>query len=160
MQLLRTMIFRLLTPVFAALFSTLAVAAGPYDSIYNLPGTAEYLTVHQNGTNMIVGHFKTLPASGIVFYLGDGQAFQIQRADMWDLYSGVISGNTVVLVGEMAYGACESTKRAVFSASGVTITQVSIRNTPAGTAAGISCGAYQTFFVNIIGTTSYWPRVF
>ena len=154
------MFLRIFAAIVATLFSSLAIASGPYDGIYHLAGTDNYLTVQQNGAYLFVENFNTVPASGIVFYLGDGQRFPIQRADLWDLYSGPISGNTTVVVGQMAYGACESTKQAVFSGSGVTITQLSIRNTAAGTAAGIDCAAYQAYFVYWSGTTSYWERIF
>jgi hypothetical protein len=155
-----SMFFRVLLATIAALFSSLAIASGPYDGIYHMPGTKNYLTVLQNANYLFVEHFTTIDASGIVFYLGDGQAFPIRRADLWDLYTGNISGNTSVLVGQMAYGACESTKQAVFSGTGVTVTQLSIRNTADGTAAGISCAAYQSYFVYWYGTTSYWERIF
>jgi hypothetical protein len=155
-----SMSFRNLLGTIAALFSSLAIASGPYDGIYHLAGTNSYLTVQENGGYLFAEHFNTVPASGVVFYLGDGQAFPIQRADLWDLYTGPINGNTTVVVGQMAYGACESTKQAVFSGSGVTVTHLSIRNTATGTTAGINCAAYQSWFLYWDGATSYWERIF
>ena len=153
------MSIRSLVAAIATLSSSLAIAAGPYDGIYHLAGTDSYLTVQQNGAYLFAENFNTVPVSGIVFYLADGQAFPIQRADLWDLYSGPISGNSAVVVGQMAYGACESTKQVEFSGTGVTVTQLSIRNTAAGTSAGISCTAYQSYLV-YSGTTSFWERIF
>lgn len=153
------MFFRLFAALVAVCFSTAALAAGPYDGIYNVPGTKEYLSVHQNGSWMIVGNFSTIPASNIVYYLGDGQQTMPTRMDKWDLFSGTISGNSVTLVGEIAYGACSSQTGAVFNSSGVTVTQQYISTTALGIAQGVNCPGYQQYFVNVLGLSRYWVKV-
>ncbi|MBC7703395.1 MAG: hypothetical protein H7274_05560 [Rhodoferax sp.] len=152
--------FRLLAAMAAAFVTTLATAAGPYDGIYNVPNTAEFLSVHQNGNHVIIGGFSTVPASGVVFYLGDGQVFPPDRADNWELFSGDISGSTVVVTGEMAFGACEADKRLVFTGSAVVVTQLFIRTTPIGYRYGVSCPSYQNYFVSRLGITRTYIRVF
>lgn len=154
------MLFRFFVSALASLFSTLAMAGGPYDGIYNLPSTPEYLSVHQNGTNMIVGWFSTIPATGIMFNLGNGQQFPPARVDIWDLFSGVISGNSIRLVGEVAYGACNSTMDAAFTASSVTVTQKFISTTSLGNSYGIDCPSYQQYLVNTKGLSQTWMKVY
>ena len=137
-----------------------ASAIGQHDGIYNIPNTQEYLSVHQNGTTIIIGYFATIPASGIVFYLGDGQQLPPSRVDYWDLFSGPIVGNSVVVTGEIAYGACSSRMGVVFNGSSLSVTQQFISTTPLGTANGINCPGYQNFLVSRRGLTQIYSRVF
>ena len=144
----------------AAVVSTLATAAGSYDGIYSVPNTYEFLSVHQNGSRVIVGGFSTIPASGIVFYLGDGQQFPPDRADNWELFSGDISGSTVFVTGQTAYGACEADKRVEFTGTSVVVTQLFIRTTPIGFKYGINCPAYQDYVSSRFGLTRTYVRIF
>ena len=154
------MLFRFFITALASLFSNLAMAGGPYDGIYNLPNTPEYLSVHQNGTRLIVGWFSTIPATGISFNLGSGQNLPPNRMDIWDLFSGVISGNSARLTGEVAYGSCNSTLDAAFTASSVTITQKFINTTSLGNYFGIDCPSYQQFLVDTKGLSQNWVKAF
>lgn len=45
-----------------------AIAAGPYDGIYvSAANQSEYISVHTNGTQMVVTTYEILPASNILF---------------------------------------------------------------------------------------------
>lgn len=152
--------FRSFVAIAAALVSTLATAAGPFDGIYSVPNTSEFLSVHQNGNRVIVGGFSTIPASGITFFLGDGQQFPPERADLWELFSGDSSGSTVFVTGEIAYGACEADKRVEFNGSTAVVTQLFIRTTSVGFRYGINCPAYQDFLISRFGFTRTYVRIF
>lgn len=154
MRLLRTLLAA------ACTLSGQAYAAGPYDGIYNIPNTPMYMSVHQNGTRLIAAVFTTIPASNVFYSLGDGQVMPLYRSDYWDLMSGDLFGNRSTIVGQVAFGACESTWQAVFTTSSLAVTRVSIRNTPQGSAAGVSCAAFQNWEVERSGLTSYWTKVF
>ena len=133
-----------LLSVVIAVFTGSASASGPYDGIYSLPGTQLYWSIHQNNGGIIVAAFNTIPASNIFLYLSNGQYFDIPRLDVWDLFSGPLSGTHVTLTGEMAYGACLATYSATFSASAVTVTGISFVNTPFGNSRGVNCpGLFQ-----------------
>lgn len=142
------------------LFASAAAAIGPYDGIYNLPNTPEYLSVHQNGSGMIIGAFSTIPASNITFLLGDGQSFAPSRVDYWDLFSGTINGNFVSVSGEVAYGACLSEWDVRFFASAVTVTQTFISTTQLGFDRGINCPGYQNYLVSQRGLTQTYSKVY
>ena len=138
-----------------------ALAAGQYDGIYNLPNTATYISVHQNGTRIIMGVFTTGTATNINFRLSDGQVVPGSRLDYWDLISGDLIGNHVRLVGQTAFGGCETTMAANFITDSVmALTQVSMRNTPQGSAAFIDCAAYQQFLVRGNIFTNFLTKVF
>lgn len=154
------MMFKVAVACIAAFASSLANAAGPYDGIYNVPNTSEFLSVHQNGSHVIIGGFATVPATGIYYSLGDGQIFPPTRADNWELFSGDSFGSTVVVTGETAFGACESDKLVVFTGSEAIVTQLYVRTTAIGFTFGINCPSYQDFFVSRLGLTRRYVRVF
>ena len=154
------MLKKLFVSTFGLMFATWAAANGPYDGIYNVSGTQEYLSVHQNGSGLIVGYFTTIPASNMTFLLGDGQSFAPNRVDYWDLLSGTISGNYAPVNGEVAYGACRSYWDVVFSGSSVTVTQTYIDTTTLGFNRGINCPAYQDFLISTRGYNRTYQKVY
>jgi hypothetical protein len=152
----------------AACISTIALlcgpsfAAGPYDGIYVISnfGQTQYLSAHTNGTTLIVAAFWTLPAANINFYLGDGQAFQPARLDVWDLYSGTMAGNQVIISGESNFGACISNYFVVFDSTGASITRRGMSTTNYGASKGISCEAFYATAVTTVGTAIRATKVF
>lgn len=154
------MIKRLFCSTFGLMFATMAAAFGPYDGIYNAPGTQEYLSVHQSGSGLIVGYFTTIPASNVTFLLSDGQSFAPNRVDYWDLLSGTISGNYAPVNGEVAYGACRSYWDVTFSGSSVSVTQSFIDTTQLGYSRGINCPAYQDYLTSSRGYTRTYQKVY
>ena len=126
--------------LFLALCSQSTIAAGPWDGIYKM-STEQYFSVHQNGSSVIVGLFSTFPPQGAVVNIGGGQRFYPQRSDVWDLFTGEISGSSVELTGEHAYGACFASISVNFYAGGAEATRNYFVNTPAGTAQNVNCSA-------------------
>lgn len=125
----------------AASIVTAATAAGPYDGIYQSTANPnQYLSVHQNGSAIIAASFSTLPSFNINFYVG-GYQFTPQRADVWDLYSGTINGNTAIIQGENIFGACLEAGTATFDATGLNYRISASTQTPAGRAQGFPCVA-------------------
>ena len=131
-----------------AMFSQSTFAAGPWDGIYKM-STEQYLSVHQNGSSIIVGMFSTFPPLGAIVNLGAGQRFYPLRSDVWDLFTGEISGSSVELKGEQAYGACFASISVNFYAGGAEATRNYSVNTPAGTSQNVNChAAFEAQFYN------------
>lgn len=118
-----------------------AVAAGPFDGIYQLADTTEFYSVHQSGSQMIVGNFIVANGFQIGVLLSNGQQFNTPRLDFWNLFSGPVSGSVAQLQGEAVFGACSVLASASFSETGATLTIHSVNTTPAGATQGINCTA-------------------
>ena len=129
---------KLVVPLLLALGCQCSLAAGPWDGIYQT-GPMDYLSVHQNGSRLIVGQFTTLTPFGTGANIGDGQRFFPQRADVWDLLSGELNGASATLTGEVSFGACHANYTISFHTGGAFIARNSFSNTEAGTAQGIDC---------------------
>ena len=117
-----------------------AIAAGPFDGIYQLAGTEEFYSVHQNGSRMIVGNF-IVGRFPIAMLLTNGQQFNATRLDYWNLFSGPISGSVAQLQGEAVFGACFLSATANFTQAGATVTVNSVSQTLAGSGQGTNCAA-------------------
>jgi len=145
---------------FAALLFSLstlaAVAAGPYDGIYQHPTrTSNYASVHQNGNSLIIALFDTMPASGVRMSTESG-AVMPTRFDFWDLYQGAINGNLATMSGQTAFGGCVSTFALVFDAAGhATATFTSVTATALGTAQGLNCASGTA-----VGSSLAYTKVF
>ncbi|MDB5946735.1 MAG: hypothetical protein JWQ33_1761, partial [Ramlibacter sp.] len=137
-----------LAAILFAFFSNLAVAAGQWDGIYQV-GDKAFLSVHQNGSSIIIGAFSTIPSWNIMVLLTNEQGFVPPRIDQWDLFSGTLFGSTVTVTGETAYGACNSSATITFTTAGATITRNFLSNTAAGTAQGVNCASLFQTIVNI-----------
>ena len=145
------------TAILALSMAGSALAAGLYDGIYQHPtDTNNYLSVHQNGTTLIVASYNTIQSTNVTYYSAIGN-FTPARADIWDLLVGTISGNTAFLSGEIIYGACSMQMNMVFDAKGATATLLSVQNTNAGNAQGMRCADAAL----LIGSNvRRYPRVF
>lgn len=151
----RTLVFAAL-----ALATTLSKAGGLYDGIYHVPNTSTYFSVHQKGASMIAAAFSTIPASGIVLGLSDGQSLNPSRIDVWDLASGDIVGASASLGGETAYGACYGVYNVVFNSGGATLTRVSLQNTALGNTEGVDCSRLFRQILSAVGRTVSVTKVF
>ena len=125
-------------------FMTLSLAgaasgAGFYDAIYKHPTDPNgYLSVHQNGRNVILTNYTTISSSNVTFYSSIGNYIP-SRMDVWDLYTGTISGNTAFVTGQAIYGACLLQMNFVFDSNGATANLLSASNTEAGNSQGMRC---------------------
>lgn len=62
-----------------------ASGAGLYDAIYKHPTDPNgYLSVHQNGRNVILTSYTTISSSNVTFYSAIGNYIP-SRMDVWDL---------------------------------------------------------------------------
>ena len=114
-----------------------------------------YLSVHQNGRNLIITSYTTISSSNVTFYSAIG-SYIPSRMDVWDLYSGTISGSTAFVSGQTIYGACLLQLNFVFDANGATGTLLSAQNTDSGNAQGMRCSDIPYYGSNV----QRFPRVF
>lgn len=132
-----------------------AFAAGQFDGIYQLAGTEEFYSVHQNASRLIVGNF-IVGRFPIGILLTNGQQFNATRLDYWNLFSGPISGSVAQLEGEATSGACFLAATASFTQTGATVTVNSVSQTLAGAGQGIYCAGV----LPAVGTSYGLVKVF
>jgi hypothetical protein len=120
----------------AAASGTGAFAAGAYDGIYNVPNSPLYVSVHQNGNHIVAGQFYSVSKQE----LNLGSDPQIPPTiNLWDVFGGDISGNTVTVSGEALLGACNLSYRLTFDASGMAMQLTAASNTAYGNQLGFNC---------------------
>lgn len=136
-----------------ALFASLAIlctagtvsAAGLFDGIYKDPrDDNSYVSVHQNGTRLIVTEYSTRPLSNtsVPTILGN---FLPSRIDHWNLLSGTISGNRASVAGEVEFGACFVGVNIGFDASSLVLAVSSASDTAIGVSQGLRCQSLNSF---------------
>lgn len=131
----------------AVLLSNKALAAGPFDGIYQIPNTREFYSVHQSGNGIIIGLFTVTPApTGLTLTLSNGQRFRVANVNTWDLLSGSITSVTAAspnatanVQGELGGGACIASISIVFSATGGVGRATGFTQTAEGAAQSINC---------------------
>jgi hypothetical protein len=137
-----------------AVGSRLAVAATPpfepppapgaavsYDGIYQW-STGQYLSLHQDGGNMIATIYFNKDGS-FTFFTPDGKAkLPVVQLDIFDLLSGPVTGQTAKMTGTRFHRACLVAYDFTFNNdASITVTRTSISNSAAADASGISCSA-------------------
>lgn len=123
----------------AALAPHVAQAVGAYDGIYqNSQQSSNYLSVHQNGSTLIVASFNTISPVGAT-QTTVGGAYTPARQDIWDLYQGTITGSTGILNGQVIYGACQVSVSAAFDSTGVQLVLGALSTTASGLNQGMNC---------------------
>ena len=122
-----------------ALVAGSATGAGVYDGIYQVEGSQEYYSVHQNGSRIVVGAYYVFPRSILAISSPLG-GFAPPQSNLWDVLGGTFSSaNAAQLSGEFGFGECNAVVDVVFDTAKATFTFRSLTNTAAATAQGISC---------------------
>lgn len=130
-----------------------AMAAGPYDGIYvSAANQSEYISVHTNGTQMVVTTYEILPASNILFTSNIGNVYP-RQVNVWQLLQGTISGNVVGLSGQTLFNQCNIRVTATFNGSDITAVITSSSSSGAGYSSTIHCGA-------LAGGTGRFTKIF
>lgn len=126
-----------------ALFaSSTAMAAGIYDGIYaNQTVPNEYLSVHTNGSQLIVTEYTAVPSNGSVAFISVIGNIRPPAVPVWQLFNGPINGSTANLTGQYPFNACAVSITLNFTNVGLTATLNSATNTSIGTASGANCAA-------------------
>lgn len=140
-----------------ALFSWAAVAAGPYDGIYqSARSNTTYISVHQNGGNMIAAIFGSLKNGGNTSFSNSAGSITPVNLETWEAVKGGIVGNVATLAGTVNYEGCEEIYRVVFDGNGgAVVTILSSVSTPRGFAYRLNCGAGAA-----IGSTLQFVKIF
>jgi hypothetical protein len=147
--------------VFLAAQAISAIAAGPYDGVYQYGLSPAYYSVHQNGNTLLVVSLGSVPANGISFSTGP-YVVRPATVDFWAYSIGAMSSaNTARVSGIGIWGACNATTDVSFDGAGNAFaTFVSATNTLLGTQQGVNCvGLYQTI-VATVGTTLTLRKIF
>lgn len=121
---------------------TCAIAGGRYDGIYASPlSNVSWVSVHHNDSRMIAAAFEsTLQFSGTISTpLGNTTTSVLST---WSLLGGSFSGNSATVSGEMLFGACKVTLRAVFTDSNFQLFPVSSEQTSQGIRTNFNCNGY------------------
>jgi hypothetical protein len=115
-------------------------SGGLYEGIYQwAPGY--YLTVQQHGTTVIATNYFTADGN-FSFPSPDGHVLPVPQLDLFDLYSGPITGANAKISGTEFHRACNVNYDFAFSDNGnITVTKTGVSNTAAANLAGISCSA-------------------
>jgi hypothetical protein len=122
-----------------------ALAAGPYDGVYQQGLNPAYYSVHQNGNTLLVASLASMPANAIAITLG-ASVVHPSTIDYWTYSIGAIFGNTARVTGVGIFGACSVTTDIVFDGAGTaSATFVGVANTLFGNQQGVNCSAlYQS----------------
>jgi hypothetical protein len=122
---------------------------GSYDGIYqwfdpdpaNKDSRKTYLSLHQNGANMIATLYfnVSLPAS-VPLKPDGGGAWSVAVLDVFDLMNGTVTGNTAQLTGTRSYEQCNVKYNFTFDDTGqLTATRTNVSGTAAATLLGTDC---------------------
>ncbi|MDD0813795.1 lectin like domain-containing protein [Curvibacter sp. HBC28] len=118
-----------------------AAAAANYDGIYQSSSNSNsYLSVHQNGSSMIIANFNTVGAVAVPQSTVLG-SYRPERQDIWDLYQGTLSGNVGTLSGQLLFGACQTQVSAIFTSTTVQLNLSGLSATAAGAAQSVNCSS-------------------
>lgn len=131
----------LITLALAAI-GTSALAGGRYDGIYASPiSNASWVSIHHSDSHMIAAAFEsTLQFGGsISTELGSTSPAVLST---WSLLGGPFSGNEANVTGEMAFGACNITMRAVFTDTSFQLYPLSSTQTEQGRRTNFRCGDF------------------
>ena len=124
-----------------ALCST-AFAAGQYDGIYQNPLNSNYyLSVHTNGSDIIVTGYSSFGVSGLGVVFSGAGTFRPAALDFFDLMHGSIAGNSATISGTYAFRACQITANLVFTDSSAVATFPSVQSSSAASSQGFNCRA-------------------
>ncbi len=133
---------RALITLALASIGTCAIAGGRYDGIYASPiSNASWVSVHHNDERMIAAAFDSELQFGITIGTAIGNTTPAVMST-WSLLGGPFSGNSATVTGEMLYGACKVTMRAVFTDSTFQLHPVSSVQTTQGSRTNFRCGDY------------------
>jgi hypothetical protein len=138
-----------------------ALAAGPYDGVYQYGLSSTYYSVHQNGNTLLVVSLGSVPANGIGFSIGS-YVVHPNTVDFWAYSIGPLStGSAARVSGIGVWGACDVTTDVSFDGVGnAYATFVAASNTPFGTQQGVNCVSLYQTLVATVGTTLTLRRIF
>ncbi len=133
-----------------------AFGAGAYDGIYQSSASStQYVSLHQNGSTLIAAVYDSTSNGGVRVSILGGSIVPA-KLDFWNVYSGTIVNNAVILTGQIAFGGCTETVIGNFQANGsVTVTFNGAVPTLAGLNAGLNCNSGTP-----VGTVLTFNRVF
>lgn len=136
--------------------TTSAMAAGPYDGIYQSASSpSTYASVHQNGASLIVALFTIGGVTG-VSVAGTFGMVSNANLDTWVLYQGAMIGTHAVLTGESTFHACSPSINFDIDSSGnAVITVTALARTALGVSQNVVCDAETR-----IGDTLKFNRAF
>lgn len=124
-----------------ALCST-AFAVGQYDGIYQNPLNSNYyLSVHTNGTAIIVTGYSSFGISGMGVTMTGAGTIRPNALDYFDLLNGTINGNSATVSGNYAFRGCQVTANLVFGESTATATFPVIQQSALASSQGFNCRA-------------------
>ncbi|MDD0812683.1 hypothetical protein PSQ20_20220 [Curvibacter sp. RS43] len=145
---------KILLALAGALCSTV-FAVGQYDGIYQNPlDNNYYLSVHTNGTAMIVTGYSSMPTSGLGVTMTGVGTIRPNALDYFDLLNGLINGNAATVSGNYAFRGCQVTANIVFTASNATVTFPIVQQSALASSQGFNCRAL--FPINAI----VFPKIF
>lgn len=133
---------RALTTLALTLIGTCALAGGRYDGIYASPvSDASWVSIHHTNSHMIAAAFdSTMQFAGIINTVIGATSPSILST--WSLLGGPFAGNEGTVSGEMVFGACQVTMRAVFTDNSFQLYPVSSTQTAQGQRTNFRCGEY------------------
>jgi hypothetical protein len=115
--------------------------AASYDGIYQWsPGN--YLSLHQDGTNMIATIYFTNDGNFSFPAPAGGGVLPVPQLDVFDLMAGQVTGSTAKIAGTRFHRVCNVTYDFTFNANAtITVTRTGQSNTAAADSARLSCSA-------------------
>lgn len=142
---------------FFLVFTQVGYAAGLYDGIYvNVNSPTNYLSLHQNGSKIILSSQNTVSSNQTTFSIQVGTVVP-KRFDIWDLFSGELVGTTAVLSGEIFYGACGADLKLNFTKENEISSELVMRYaTVLGTSQAVDCFVLS----KIVSTSTIYKKVF
>jgi hypothetical protein len=137
-----------------------ALAAGPYDGVYQYGLSPAYYSVHQSGNTLVVASLGTTALSGVRISIG-GYAVTPPSIDNWSYSIGTISGSSARVVGVGIYGACIATTDVAFDTAGnLSATLVGVTDAPFGNQQGVNCAALYQSITAAVGPTLILRKIF
>ena len=118
-----------------------APGAVSYDGIY-LWSPGNFLSLHQDGINMIATIYFTNDGSYSFPAPAGGGVLPVPQLDLFDLMHGGVTGSTAQMDGTRFHRACNVGYDFTFNNDAtITVTRIGVSNNAVADSAGISCSA-------------------
>lgn len=115
-----------------------AMAAGQFEGLYQSESNPEqFYTLHQNGNQMLLGGFGTVPTDGNIYLRYGADQFRPPKLYIWDVQHGVVEGSTAIMTGGIMQNACTVTYRLEMTGTALTATILRAENR----LGGVNCAA-------------------